>query len=555
MARLWQGRFKRGIRRPLLFAAVAGFLLAGCQRANPATPLTPALPISNSTPGVAINTVPGKPELPPEIPPSLERGELRAFYNKKYTAQEFDTVRSLVEEIFPNYTPQEKRQAITEILSFSYVIFHETEHHHLDRNHAALRKYEKTLIDVCKRYQVPPAAVSAIVSWENSGGVTKVSFADAAGLGQMTDGAIQTAHDFAHQEAARLREEAPNPAGVEPMARHLETISIRHQQMTRKARLPDERFVPECNLEDVALFFKFLLNSFGGRVDHAIGSYHRGVANTDDVVYDYLTRTEGAVVYPNSDRSDFLAAMDRRNVTYVTLWNDARARQMLNGLRTMDGEVTTDANRSEALGDESDIYPWKVLGSLAAYRQGPEYVQQQIKRYSLPQSEVEVRGLPTFESFTAIREGLKAGKLIRSRAPILDVGFRRDLSGEAATLADSVTPELEGYLHSLVARWRSTARQQDLQLPVKTLFNTRSLSSGAGYGLFSKVQMRGVTALLSPRELSPTAEAALKKVLEVDFLNDRIYRSTLDNGDVLVCLNPRFGHQFWAAYQKYRPSQ
>lgn len=514
------------------------------------TPLTPAEPVGPG--GSPISMQPVKPELPPEIPPSLEKGQLRAWYRKKYSPEEFEAVRSLIFELFPNYTPAEKRQAITEILSFSYVIFHETEHHHLNRNHAAFRKHQKLLEELCQRYDVPPLAVSAIVSWENSGGSQQISFADAAGLGQMTDGAIQTAHDFARAEAARLRQEAPDPEAVEPMARQLESVDVRHQKLTHKANMTDERLVPECNLEDVVLFFKFLLSQFNGRIDHSIGSYHRGVANTDDVIYDYLTRKEGSVVYPSSDRSDFLGALDRRNVTFLTLWNDTRARQMLNGLRTMDGEVTTDANRSQALQDESDIYLWKVLGSLAAYRQGSEYVQKQMERYSLPQSEVEVRGLPTYESLDALRQGLKDAHLIHSRAPLWDVGFRRGLDQEAASLADCVTPELEGYLQSLVQRWRHTGRSNSLQLPVKTLMNTRSLQAGS-YGLFSKVQMRGVTVLLSPYALNdPKAEEALKKVLEVDFLNDRIYRSTLDNGDVLVCLNPRFGHQFLAAYQKYR---
>jgi hypothetical protein len=491
--------------------------------------------------------------LPPEIDPALERGQLRAYYQKKYSAEEFEAVSSLVHELLPAYSPAEKRQAISEILSFSYVIFHETEHHHLELNHAALRKHEATLTKIAQSYQVPPLAVTAIVSWENSGGISKVSAADAAGLGQMTWGAIDQAHDYAHQEAARLRQEAADATTVEALAKHLESIEIRHQKAARKAKLPDERFLPECNLEDVVLFFRFLLAQVGGRVDHAIGAYHKGVGNTDDILFDYLQRSEGQLNYPTHDRSDFLAALERRNVTYVTLWNDTRSRQMLNGLRTMDGDVTTSQNQSEALGDESDIYPWKVMGSLAAYRKGADYVRRQIERYSLPQSEVEVHGLPLYESLTALRKGIQEKKLVRSRAPLADRGYQSGLPGDYVAYADAITPELEGYLFSLVARWRKAARQENLLLPVKTLMNVRSLSSGQAYGLFSKVQMRGVTALLAPQELPPQALQSLRKVLEVDFLNDRIYRSTLANGDILLCLNPRFGHQFMAAYDKYRP--
>ena len=537
------------LANPAALFVLLGLLLASCQRAGPVASLTPATPLPSAsiTPSLKSPAV-----LPPEIEPALEKGQLRAYYNKKYSQKEFDAVSSVVQELFPSYTPAEKRQAIAEILAFSYVVFHETEYHKLKLNHAALRRHEKTLMDTARRYQVPPLAVMAIVSWENSGGISKVSAADAAGLGQMTEGAIETAHEYAHQEAGRMRiESTSNPAGVEPMAKYLESIEYRHQKAARVAKLPDERFVPECNLEDMVLFFRFLLGQVGGRVDHAIGSYHKGAANTDDILYDYLTRTEGEVVRPGSDRTDFLAALERRNVTYLSVWNDPRTRQMLNGLRTMDGEVTTPDNRSQALGDESDIYPWKVLGSLAAYRQGADYVDQQVKRYAGPQSEVETRGLPVYESLAALKKAIQEKKLLQSRAPLADYGYRSGYATEYVAYSDFITPELEGYLFSLVSRWRKTAGQADLLLPVKTLMNTRAMSLG-GYGLFSRVQMKGVTCLIAPQDLPDAAKDALRKVLEVDFLNDRIYRSTLDSGDVLITLNPRFGHQFLAAYNKYR---
>lgn len=529
--------------RALIPLVGAMLCLQACQKPVPEATLTPATPVASTTPA--------RLELPPEIDPALEKGQLRAYYRKKYTQREFDSVRELVEEVLPHYSPSEKRQAIAEILSFFYVIFHETEHHRLDRNHAALRKHEKSLLYFCEKYKVPYQPVMAIVSWENSGGSNKVSFADAAGLGQMTDGAIETAHTFAQNEAARLRQEAEDPSAIEPLAKHLESIEKRHRVMAKQAGERDERFVPECNLEDVVLFFKFLLRQYADRVDHAIGTYHKGVGNTDDLLYDYLVRLEGQLVYPAGDRNDFLSALERRNVHYITLWNDPRSRQMLNGLRTMDGEVTTEHNRSQALGDESDIYPWKVLGSLAAYRQGDAYVQEQIQRYSEPQSEVEVKGLPLYQSLESMKAAVKQHHLVHSRAPLSDLGFRADQAAEYAEMGDLVTPELEGYLFSLVARWRKAANQADLELPVKTLMNTRAVAHGQ-YGLFSKVQLRGVTALIAPQELSGYARKNLKKVLEVDFLNDRIYRSTLENGDILICLNPRFGHQFWAAYEKYR---
>lgn len=527
-------------------------LASGCQRDTPLAPLTPATPLEEASATVAARTpVPLNQPLPPEVDPEEDKGQLRTYFHKKYSDSEYAAVRATVAEIMPGYTPAEQRQAVTEILSFSYVIFHETQYHHLDRNHAALRKHEKTLQKFCQMYDVPAGPVTAIVSWENSGGSTKVSFADAAGLGQMTDGAIQSAHDFARQEANRIRSVSTDAAKGEQLARGLENIEARHRHQAHVENLPDERFSPSCNLEDVVLFYKYLSTQYGGRHDLAIGAYHRGVANTDDIVYDYLTHdgNDKTVVYPTSDRSDFLSALERDQITYVTLWNNPRSRQMLNGLRTMDGEVTTDANRDQALQDESDIYPWKVLGSLTAYRQGTSWTAGQIARYSTPQSEAEASGLPAYESLRAVREALEAGRLVHARSPVTG-SFSADLQEDARRASDAVTPELDGYLFSLVTRWRKVAGDNTLQLPVKTLFNARALESG-NYGLFSKVQMRGITAVLLPASLPRPAEVALKKVLEVDFLNDRIYRSTLDSGDVLICLNPRFGHQFLAAYQKY----
>lgn len=530
------------MRRIIPLLALA---LCACQK--PGTTPTPTL-----TPATPLPTATGSQELPPDIDPALDKGQLRAFYRKKYTEEERKAVRQVVEDLLPNYSPEEKTQAIAEILAFSYVVFHKTEYHHLELNHEALRKHEAALVDQAKRYQVPPLAVTAIVSWENSGGSTKVSAADAAGLGQMTDGAIQSAHDYAHREAARLRQEATDPASVEEIAKWLESVEIRHQKAAHKAKMPDERFVPECNLEDVVLFFRSLLGQLGGRVDHAIGAYHKGIGNTDDLLFDYMTHHGIDVVDPrDGDRTDFLANLERANITYLTLWNDTRSRQMLNGLRTMDGEVTTDDNRSQALGDESDIYPWKVMGSLAAYRQGPDYVKKQIERYSPPQSEVEVSGLPVYENTGDIHRALKDGRLVHSRAPLSDMGYLSGMGQAYIEVADCITPELEGYLFSLVSRWRKAANQESLVLPVKCLLNAKAMERG-GYGLFSKVQLRGVTALIAPQELRLEQQQALTKVLEVDFLNDRIYRSTLENGDILICLNPRFGHQFLAAYQKYR---
>ncbi|CAN0393214.1 unnamed protein product, partial [Phaeothamnion confervicola] len=94
-------------------------------------------------------------------------------------------------------------------------------------------------------------------------------------------------------------------------------------------------------------------------------------------------------------------------LNYLSLWNDRRSREMLNGLRTLDGDPRTRQNASQALGDESDIYPWKVLGSLCAYRQGLDYVTKEQAKYNLPQVEVEVIGLPLYTTPDQIAAAVK----------------------------------------------------------------------------------------------------------------------------------------------------
>src|SRR5688500_7007821 len=106
MAKLSQ-RIGSGAALPVLLLTLA---LTGCQRSDPGMKLTPALPLGPKPANAA--AMPAKPpqvELPPEIDPGLERGQLRAYYKKNYAPEEFAAVRELVEEIFPNYTPYEKR--------------------------------------------------------------------------------------------------------------------------------------------------------------------------------------------------------------------------------------------------------------------------------------------------------------------------------------------------------------------------------------------------------------------------------------------------------------
>lgn len=493
-----------------------------------------------------------------------DKGDLRAYYRHKYGPEERQSVEAMLADILPAYSPQEKSQTVAEILAFHHVVFHRNQWHHLDRNHKTIRKYEKTLKSLCELHGVPFLPVLAITSWENSGGETKISGADAGGIGQMTWGAVDQAHAFAAEESRRcldrakqrkrIAEQTGDPKAMADARLYAQQaarmdVAGRHSDMAHKARVADERLIAEANLEDVVLFYKFLLSHYPGRVDHAIGAYHKGLGNQDDIIYDYLKRKDPNVPRRNEDPAQFLAALEKHNVTYLDLWNDPRSRQMLNGLRTMDGDVTTGANSDQALGDEADLYPWKVLGSLAAYRMGPEYVDRMIARYSSSREVAETDGIPALKNLDDFDRALKTGHLVKTRAPLTDLGVASEGSARARDLAWCVTPELEGYLLSLVSRLRDATGDNDATLPVKALSRTGALESGK-ISPDAAMHLRGIAATLSLESLPANEARALEAILQSDYLHDRIYRDTRPDGSDMFCLNPRYGNDFLLAYEK-----
>lgn len=494
---------------------------------------------------------------------------LRTYYlYDKYTAEERQAVSSGLRQVFSHWTHQELHQGEAEVLAFHHVVFNPTEWHDLTRNHGLVRKYESKLRELCERHGVPPLPVMAIVSWENSGGTAKVSWADAAGLGQMTWGAVEEAHRFASAESRRLLEEARwkkymagvtgDPAAMKE-ARALASqaaqldLEGRHRQMAHAAGVPDERSLVECNLEDVVVFFKYLMSNYGGRVDHAIGAYHKGVTNTDDIIYDYLKRKDSTVAYPGSDRTAFVEAMERHKVTYMTLWNDRRTREMLNGLRTVEGEPTNWSNAHMALGDESDIYPWKVLGSLSAYLAGEQHLARMVQKYNGRQDAIEVAGLPGFGDFTELEQAVAQGRMIRTTAPIADVGIsaRAARGGVGEKYSYFVTPELDGYLWHLTTRLRHASGNADVRLPVAALSEAHALERGDTLTVEEQVHLKGASVTVVPGRLSEAQAKALDSLITRDYLMDRIYRRTKSNGEVELCLNPRFGAELLDLQARY----
>lgn len=525
--------------------------LLGCAQSARPTAQGSATPAEQTELLSAVSAVNGATAAPKPV--WNGQGSLREYYlHGKYPQGEIDAVAGMLEKVFPERSETQKRQMIAEILSFHHVVYHPTENHDLATNHRTIRKYKDLLQKVCDRHNVPFYPVLAITSWENSGGSDKVSWADAAGLGQMTWGAVDEAHRYAERKAAALKEQAQwekyqggidkDPARLEK-AKKLEemasrlNIEQRHRQMAKDAGVSDERAIAECNLEDVVLFYDFLLSNYGGRVDHAIGAYHKGVLNHDDILYDYLRRHDASVLYPQaSDRSSFLNALEKLNVSYLDLWNDPRSREMLNGLRTVEGEKTTTANAHLALGDESDIYPWKVLGSLSGLLAGEDYLNGCVERYSLPQLAGEVRGLPTFLGEEGQKKGANQGYLVK----LPDEAWKPDPTRKRAGW---VRPEMVGYLLHLKDRL-SRLNGRETRLPVVELGEAGEERSGWE----KELQGKGVAIRLSTADLSAEQRKNLLKELQQDYLFDRIYlRSSRDEHHIAI--NPRFGHEFLKMFE------
>jgi hypothetical protein len=492
----------------------------------------------------------------PAVKPAWNgEGNLREYYlHGKYPQRELDAVADTVGTVFKDREPAQQRQMVAEILAFHHVVFHPTEYHDLRNNHKAIQRHRELLEKMCERHGVPVLPVLAITSWENSGGSDKVSWADAAGLGQMTWGAVDEAHRYAARKAQQLKEEAQyleyhgkiskdkdKLAKAEELNRQASVLNVeqRHRRLAREAGVNDERSIAECNLEDVVLFFDYLMSQFGGRVDHAIGAYHKGVLNQDDIVYDYMRRRDPTVLYPQpGDRTSFLEAMERLNVTYLDLWNDPRSREMLNGLRTVEGERTTRSNAHLALGDESDIYPWKVLASLSALRAGPEYLEKAVERYSIPQLAGEVRGLPAFKGSEGQKEGANKGYLVEMPSEYWSGPTEHPRQGW-------VRPELMGYLLHLRDRMSRAGGGGAWKIPIVSLGAEASEKSSWE----REVHAKGVGARISLAGLNIQQRDRLKDLLQQDYLFDRIYlRSTRD--DHHLVLNPRFGHEFMKLYEK-----
>ena len=532
-----------------------------------------------------------------ESPYVQGRSLLQDYYGNKYGAKERNAVTKGVKELLPNYDAEQAKEAIDTILGYHYVVYHVTTRHDLTNNHAVARQVESQLRTICVTLNVPFEAMLAVVSWENSGDTSKVSYANAAGLGQMTPGAVEMAHHYGARkakewrlEAARLRtsglrDDKTRAERLERAAK-MADAEKRHLDAVEKNKVSDERLIVACNLEDTVLFFKYLLERYSGRVDLAISAYHNGFANNDDIIYSYLRHEKKLDISAELDpsRMSLKDALELYDIKYIDLWNSRFTREILCGLRTVYGEKVNDENASLAMGDESDLYPWKVIASYVGFSSGEGFVRSMQERYSGGLDLCEVRGLPAYESQADLTKAMEGGFLCAldptqyknfgvDSAPAEKVSVsvsqakaadKANADGKAIKEKPTVivpkvdpevkkmcwycSPELCGYLSQLRKRFAAACGNPRVKVPLNSVFGAWALGKDKDRHVCAagsaSTHYRGVAADIALHKLPADQHQVLERLILEDFLLDVVYIRRTPDGDIHVVLNPRCGDEF-----------
>jgi len=491
---------------------------------------------------------------------------LESYHSTRYSNRERALAQEAVECLMASATAERRAAMVEEVLAYHHVVYHRRGFHNLSGNVAVTRGVLPVLEGYCAKYRVPGAPVAAIVTWENSGGISRVSSASCMGLGQLSQGAVSRAH----QEAARFAVETALPgwladSGVEGLGfsgikRKLEYLGTRaeeydldrlHERMRREAGVEDERLEPRCNLEDTVLFFHYLLGRYQGQVDLAVAAYHCGPDNLDDIIATWLTRHGEVGFRIGGSRQGMGEAILRHQLGYIDLWKDEFTRDILNGLRTVDGEVTTRKNTADALGDETDIYLWKVIGARGALDASPEDLEALMSRYAFRRDVAEYQGFPFLASREQRLKWMAEGRLVPIDGRLRTKGGRPILINNPE--AELALPEIAGLVamvHETAAR-RSGRPNSHLAIDISLPETPSGLPALAAIDLEHRVthlKAAGVDFNLS----QCGNPELIGKILQELYLRDRIYLHGCRErpGTMHACVNPRYAREFVNAYNR-----
>jgi hypothetical protein len=198
---------------------------------------------------------------------------------------------------------------------------------------ARVARWRSTIDSVTAGTGIDPNLLEAVVFLESAGNPNALAGPDAADAAGLTQILAQTATGLLgmHVDLARSRDltakiDAAYAAGKGGLVASLQR---------RRAKI-DDRFTPRKALAATIRYLKLAEQHFSGRSDLAVVSYHMGIGNLQHVLSDYNGGTP---------------------VPYVQLFFD-----------TAPDNHEAAYNLLSSLGDDSDLYWWRVLGSLAIMR-------------------------------------------------------------------------------------------------------------------------------------------------------------------------------------------
>ncbi len=490
------------------------------------------------------------------------------FYRRKYDKDEIKTVWKVVNKLFPDYTKEEKKLAMRSILTYHWVVYHPTITHNILNNVRVVRTFEKYIKKMAKKHQIPEDMFISILTWENSGGLIRRSWASCVGIGQLSLGAVATAHQYYKpyvKKMGRLKYiyTRLNSTFHFPLFKILQlhaqreiydfSIAKRHREIQQKLYIKDERHIPQCNIEDSAIYLKLLYNNYANRIDLTISAYHNGGINNNDILRDYIWRH-----FHESPKKqkDIIKAIKKYNIKYISLWKDLRSRDMLNGLRTVFGDVTTYQNSHLSLKDESDIYPWKVAAAYGAYISGDVQIRKLMKKYRGDWDVAECRGMKIYTSIEDIRKDIKKGLLVKLPPFYIDRGISAKKNPSKLYKKKLyvynyyVLPETAGFLIRLTKVLRKRSKDPNAKIPIRKALESKILPDK---GIAQKIP-EDLQTHLQGASLDIDIEKAphrdiLRRILKEGYLHDKII-IVQRKGIYRVCVNPRYGMYFYKFYKK-----
>lgn len=510
---------------------------------------------------------------PDELKEISQDGYLSYYYRRKYSTPEIKIVWDAVNTLFPQYTQEDKLLAARSTLAYHWVVYRTTSTHNMAANLKVTRQYKDLIEKFSRLHQIPVEMTEAVITWENSGGVSKTSWAECTGVGQLSWGAVKTAHEFYVPLVNRkkllaktykeLDEDFSFPLfTVLSLSRDKEAeifdVAGRHKRIQKSLGIQDERTISQCNIEDAAIYLKLFYNNYGQRIDLAISAYHNGGLNNNDIIEDYLRRNKGIKTPGVMTQKEILEAIHKHDLSFIHLWKDKRSRNMLNGLKTVEGHITTHANSHMALGDESDIYNWKVAAAYGALYAPEDVFNGLVKKYQGLWDTTECKGLRIYSDYESIRNAIRSGWLVKIPSTLYEdkgvggiPGGSSDYYKNRSTYNYYVTPEAAGLLYEINLAYRGRTSNPNIKVPLKNALGSKILENASSHSIPERfiTHLQGVSFEID-LDNAPH-KSILNRILQELFLHDHIYLSS-NSGRTKITINPRYGKYYYNRYEELK---